>query len=109
MESACPIGGAINKGFTLACMPFEMSINLDLPATMVGTSSLKKCILYIYIYIYYVPTKWRFGTAENTQKPLTIANPSQLVTTNFPCLGFQDGTHRRRHVFLLELSQLAKG
>ena len=31
--------GVLNKGFTLACMPFKMSIDLDLRARMVGTSS----------------------------------------------------------------------
>ena len=39
LESACLIGGVLNKGFTLACMPFKMSIDLDLRARMVGTSS----------------------------------------------------------------------
>ena len=50
LESACPTGGVINKGFTLACLPLKMSLNLDLRATMVGTSSLKK-VYTAYIYI----------------------------------------------------------
>lgn len=44
LSIGCPIGGVINKGLTLACMPLplKMSINLDLRATMVGTSYSKK-------------------------------------------------------------------